>query len=282
MGHTAIEGRAKMNLNSLISTYLDSVYGTIKPITLEGYESVLSVVKNTLGGKQDCFLTQQQINDYVSTGRKQGAGRGIIKELVVLRNALHYMGEEVHWKIPRTLTRLPKRESYTPTPAEVRIILRTLEPRIALGASLALYAGLRDSECTRIPWSCYDATQGILSVPGAIRKTGTDNVLPVVKSLEWALTPIRDGRIVPVYKGQVESELKKVSRRMGIPLLRGYQPFRRVLCTLAEDAGWGQDSIALITGHSRTSMVSRYSPSSGRLELKRKILEDVERILNTA
>ena len=82
--------------------------------------------------------------------------------------------------------------------------------------------------------------------------------------------------MVPMYRGQVESELKKVSRSNGLPLIRGFQVFRRVLCTVAEDAGWGQDSIALITGHSRTSMVSRYTQSSGRMELKRKILEDVE------
>ena len=50
-----------------------------------------------------------------------------------------------------------------------------------------------------------------------------------------------------------------------------------MLCSLAEDAGYPLDTIALVTGHARSSVVSRYSAASGHMDLKRKILEDVER-----
>ncbi len=267
-------------LSDLIGVYLTGVEGTIKNISFSGYETALSTVQATLGPCHVRTINQRVINDYVSARRKHGAGRGIIKELTVLRNACSYAGLPSNWTIPKTLTRLPKRDSYTPTCGEVRTILSNTHPIVRRGALLAIYGGLRDTECHRIGWDAYDVRGGILCVPGAIRKTGHDNTLPVVQSLASNLSPVEDGKMVPMYRGQVESELKKSSRRAGLPLVRGFQVFRRVLCTVAEDAGWGQDSIALITGHARTSMVSRYSSSNGRMELKRKILEGVERRLN--
>ncbi|MCK5018324.1 MAG: hypothetical protein KAS32_14800 [Candidatus Peribacteraceae bacterium] len=272
-----------MNLGDLIETYIEGVRGDVKPITLDSYRRLLSPILNHFGPPHSFYFNQFEIDQYVQKRRTYGAGRTIIKELSVLRYALAFVYTDADWIIPKKLYRIPKKESYVPTVAEYKKLVAALSPNAALAVSMALLAGLRDEEVYRVRWEHYSPSERLLSIPASIRKTNKGNVVPVVDTLEFLLGAASPGArrstIIPCCKTVINPELVRVSSEVGIPKWAGLQPARRLFCTLAEDAGWGSDQIALITGHVRTSMVSRYSAANGRLELKRQILEDVERMV---
>jgi hypothetical protein len=158
---------------------------------------------------------------------------------------------------------------------------------------MALFAGLRDAEVYRVGWECYSQSEGILSVPAAIRKNKVGNVVPVVNTLKKGIDELNGftyssasslggigstpatGTIIPCSPSIVRAELRKVTHGKWT----GLQPARRLLVTVAESAGYTSEQISMVTGHARTSMVSRYSHGAEQLELKRRILEDVERRL---
>lgn len=209
-------------------------------------------------------------------------GRGVIKELSYFKSALKYCGMQTDWEIPKRLHRIPKREHHVPSENEIRIMLDDLMPESRLSLLLALLAGLRNEEVYRVGSEHYSQSEGILSIPGSIRKTGTGNVIPVCSMLEDAIMEGASnvGTLVPYSRSVVEHDLKVTCNKLGIAPWYGLQPARRSLVTFAEDAGFAQDSIALVTGHSRRSMVSRYSSGVGRLDLKKTIIESVERRIN--
>jgi integrase len=199
------------------------------------------------------------------------------------------------WTIPKKLHRIPKKESYVPTCTDFRRLTDSLGQNASLAVHMALLAGLRDAEVYRVRWEHYhpvlastvDSVVGLLSIPAEIRKNNQGNVVPVVSLLGNMLDTyskkernvLPEGTIIPVSKSEIGRELKYVSTTVGIRPWFGLQPARRMLCSLAEDAGYPLDSIALVTGHSRGSMVSRYSAASGHMDLKKEILEAVERRL---
>jgi integrase len=265
----------------LVDYYLESVRGRVKPITLDGYQRLLSTLLSRLGPAHSLFFNQYEIDEYCKLRQIEGAGRTIIKELNALRYALDEFHLPIEWRVPRHLSRLPKRESHVPTAAEYRKLMQSLPPTASLAASMAVFAGLRDSEVPRIGWDAYKPAESLLCVPAAIRKTNVGNVVPVVENLRGRFdaalsSPHSNGTIIPDSPSVIRAELQKASRHAGIKPWSGLQPARRLLVTLAEDAGYGSDQISLVTGHARTSMASRYTSTQGRLELKRRILEDVE------
>jgi len=268
-------------LEDVITTYLEGIAGTVKSITHEGYDRTLRNLSSTLGSKQSPLFTQQAINMYVAQRMKEGAGRGIAKDLSCLRSALAFSGIQPIWNIPHRLSKIPKKQSYVPQPDEVKALLDGLDYIDSqAGLLLALLAGLRDEEVYRIRYDMIDTEGGILSIPGAIRKTGVDTVVPICNTLHDVIEDSgaikADDLIIELSKSVIRSDLLATSTRLGIHPWYGFQPARRCLVTWAEDAGFSQDSIALVTGHARSSMVSSYSTSNGRLDLKEKIIEAVE------
>lgn len=212
----------------------------------------------------------------------------IIKELSCLRAALLYVNVVPEWRIPKKLHRIPKKESYVPTVQEFRKLVDSLPRDASLAVHMALLAGLRDEEVYRVTWDCYTPLEGTLRIPQEIRKTSISNLVPVVETLKIALdTQFKEGYALPTATGTIiyptrraiSADLVRVSNEVGIRTWYGLQPARRLLCTLAEDCGYSQDTISLVTGHKRNSVVSRYSAASGHMELKREILENVERRL---
>jgi len=152
-----------------------------------------------------------------------------------------------------------------------------------LGLLLALLAGLRDAEVYRVEREHYSPADGTLSIPAEIRKNGVGNIVPVVASLGGAIGgPGKypgGSTIITPSQSVVRLELRNATKGFDNSW-SGFQPARRALVTWAEDAGFTQDTIALVTGHARTDIVSRYSAEYGRLELKQAVIESVERRLN--
>lgn len=262
------------NLGELVEQYLEMA--DVKPVTRDCYDTLLTTVLKHFGHLHHPFLTQKEIDWYVDCRKLTGAGRSIIKELSCLRWALARFNIIPGWSIPRHLHRIPKKESYVPTVADFHALSTELPPEGTRALRMALYAGLRDQEVYRVGWECYTPSEAILRIPACIRKTNNGNVVPVVYSLSSRLFPTQStGNIVSQSQSVIKCDLRAASRRAAIKTWFGLQPARRLFCTLAEDE-FSQDTIALITGHARQSMVSRYSGSTGRLELKRKVLEYVE------
>jgi integrase len=154
--------------------------------------------------------------------------------------------------------------------------VRDLSPETRSGLLLALLAGLRDAEVYRVEVDHYSQADGTLRIPAEIRKNAVGNVVPVVGQLAdcVAIAPV-----ITCSPSVVRLELRNHTAGFDHPW-SGFQPARRALVTWAEDAGFTQDTIALVTGHARTDIVSRYSAEYGRLELKRAVIESVERRLN--
>ena len=267
-------------LEDVITTYLEGIAGTVKSITHEGYDRTLRNLSSTLGSKQSPLFTQQAINMYVAQRMKEGAGRGIAKDLSCLRSALAFSGIQPIWNIPHRLSKIPKKQSYVPQPDEVKALLGDVDyVDSTTGLLLALLAGLRDEEIYRVTWDMFDDEGMTLKIPGAIRKTGIDSVVPVCNMLheQLILDSCRPGgNVIQLCRSTIRNDLMTATKRLDIHPWYGFQPARRCLVTWAEDAGFSQDSIALVTGHARSSMVSSYSTSNGRLDLKEKIIEAVE------
>jgi len=265
-------------LGELVTSYLERVQGDVKPVTLDGYSRLLSAVLASLGPSHSLFINQFEIDEYVRNRMQGGAGRGIIAELNVLRYALHEHHIQIEWNVPRKLHRIPKQQRYVPSALEYLTLLGKIGPESRLAANLALYAGLRTEEVFRLQNGCYDTIRGIVTIPASIRKNKVENVLPVVNTLKKDLSSLVNlgstpatGSII-LCPASVRSEL----RRKSAGKICGLQPFRRLLVCTAESIGYDSDTISLVTGHARTKMVSRYSHGAEQLELKRRILEDVE------
>ena len=267
------------NLEELVNTYLESVRSRVKSITLDGYFRLLSKPLKHFGQTHSLHLNQFEIDKYAQLRQIEGAGRTIIKELNALRYALEELHLPIEWHVPRHLGRLPKKESYVPTCTDFHKLTDSLGQNARLAVLMAALAGLRNEEVYRVKWKHYSQAERLLSVPAEIRKTNQSNLVPVVDTLDRVLRREMKaiGTIIPVSKSVIRGDLQRVSKQAGIHVWTGLQPARRLLVTLAEDAGYGSDQIALVTGHARTSMPSRYSSANGRLDLKRQILEDVER-----
>ena len=262
-------------LGEVVGRYLEVV--DVKPVTRDCYDALTTTALKHFGHLHHPFLTQQEIDQYISQRRDDGAGRSIIKELSCLRWALIRFNIIPEWSIPKHLHRIPKKESYVPTVDDYHRLSSELPPEGTRALRMALYAGLRDQEVYRVGWECYAPLEGILRIPAGVRKTNSSNVVPVVYSLSSRLSPPQlTGKIVSQSQSVIKGALRGASRRAGIRPWFGLQPARRLFVTLAEDGGYSQDTIALITGHSRQSMVSRYSGGTGRLELKRKVIKYVE------
>lgn len=266
--------------STLLATITDYLKGVthVKPITLHGYGILLRPPLDVFGPDHLPMISQQEVNDYTATRRKQGAGRTIIKELKQLRYAQVYSGIDATWSIPRSLSHIPRQERYTPTPDVMRRLLPELSQNCRLAVLLASLAGLRPKEVLRVTHEDYDRLRAVLTIQQAIRKCGGSNAVPVCTILAQSITD-GSGPLVTGTSKDIDNELYRVSKRMKMPHIRGLQAFRRFLVSQAEDAGYYFEQIALVTGHTRSSMASRYSNPNGHMELKRKIIEDVERTL---
>ena len=268
-------------LGELVTSYLERVQGDVKPVTLDGYSRLLSTVLASFGPSHSLFVNQFEIDEYVRNKVQGGAGRGIIAELNVLRYAFNEHHIPIEWSVPKKLYRIPKKQRYIPSTEEYQKLIHSVSPESRLAASMAVFAGLRDQEVFRVGWEHWNDSRGLLVVPASIRKNKVENVLPVVNTLKKDLSSLVNlgstpatGSII-LCPASVRSEL----RRKSAGKICGLQPFRRLLVVTAESAGYDSDTISLVTGHARTKMVSRYSHGAEQLELKRQILEDVERRL---
>ena len=281
-GHTIPPSKTNQSqLTIVCEEYLNSTTH-LQPATLEQYKRCLG---NIIGSASiSCvaglLIPQTNINQYADERKAEGAGRTIAKELGILRQALRHAGVTPAWSIPRWISRLTPLERPVPATREVQVLLGRLGPGAKLGVLLALLAGIRNEEAFRVTWDMIHLEDNLINIPARIRKVGPGNTVPLSGMLKDSLIgePVGYEPIINVSKSMVLADLRRCSRDLRTTWY-GLQPARRCLVTWAEDAGHSQDTISLVTGHARTSMVSRYSSGAGRLDLKRTVIEDVERRL---
>ena len=266
-------------IQEIVELFLEAKKASVTSDTHEYYARLLSMAKDRF---HSVVLTQRDINEYVAQRATEGARRTIAKELSCLRMALRFCGIVPNWDTPKSVHAIPKKSHWVASPLEVQTLLSGLSPDARLALFLALLAGLRDAEVYRVRVEDYKQSEGILVLPGSIRKTGIGNMVPVVELLRGSIGGSghhpEGTTIVQASPSSVRLELKNASRQLD-HLWSGLQPARRCLVTWAEDAGFTMDTIALVTGHARGSMTSRYSSEYGRLDIKRRVLESVERRL---
>jgi len=267
-------------LGELVESYLERVQSDVKSITLTGYSRLLSPVLSSLGPSHSLLINQHEVDQYVRDRQAKGAGRGIIAELNTLRYAFNEHHIPIEWDVPRKLHRIPKKQRHVPDVQEYKHLLCGIGLESRLAVSLALLAGLRDQEAYRIGWDNWNGSEGILVIPAAIRKNKVENVLPVVNTLQKELASLSGMRSTATAGSTIislsPSVIRQELRRGSGGKWSGLQPARRLLVTTAESAGYDSDTISLVTGHARSKTVSRYSHGAEQLELKRRILEDVE------
>lgn len=268
-------------IDAVVEEYLNSTTH-VRDTTFEQYRRCLGNIVNSHALKcvEGLLVPQLAINQYAEERKEQGAGRTIAKELGIFKQALRHAGVYPLWTIPRWIHRLRPLERSVPSPSELLVLTTRLIPEAKLGVFLSLLAGVRNEEAFRVTWEMVDFDSRVIKLPAHIRKCGPSNTLPLSDTLSDALMEGEPGTgdepVINVSKSVVLANLRRCSSDLETTWY-GYQPARRCLVTWAEDAGYTQDTISLVTGHARTSMVSRYSSGNGRLELKRKVIEDVER-----
>lgn len=273
--------KGQIKIETLVDDYLKGVEH-VKDITLESYRGLLRPVVDHFGQDRPINITQLEINDYVRKRRREGAGRVIAKELGRLRSAFVMQNIQIGWTIPRSLSAIQKKDRYTPTSAEVKDILSRVPSATRVAILLCALAGFRPKEAFRAEH------RDIMTIPGKSglliynrsRKTGVKTICPACSMLIAGIAqhetfPYRDIPIIEASESAVNTAVRTASGGK----IRGLQAFRRYLVTTAEDAGFAFDQIALVTGHKRSSMTSRYSSPHGHMDLKLKIIESVERSL---
>ena len=89
------------------------------------------------------------------------------------------------------------------TPAEARALLRACDPVIVPAVAIAMFAGLRHAEITRLTWDKVNVARGYIEVSAVHAKTGHRRLVAIPPNLKaWLVEHGRDGD-GPVYPGGV-------------------------------------------------------------------------------
>jgi integrase len=175
-------------------------------------------------------------------------------------------------KVP--LIRRPRSEAAANRPwtdHELEVVLAragVLRPAVALGA----FAGLREGDALRMPWSCFNGD--VLEWVQA--KTGDKNWVPAHERLRAILeeTPRRSPVIVigvhgrPFTGSGFRASFFKLLRRLQAEGKIGdgltFHGLRHTAATRLAEAGADTQTIMAITGHKTEAMVSHYTKAADR------------------
>ena len=152
-------------------------------------------------------------------------------------------------------------------PAELEAVMAALPVEMKTAIALGAYAGMRQGDVLRLPWSAYDGT----AISYRQRKTGEEVWLPAHRDLRAILdsTPRRGPIIVTGVKGRPPTEngfrarlfdiIRRLEREQKVSEGLTFHGLRHTAATALAEAGSSTREIMAITGHRTEAMVATYT-----------------------
>jgi integrase len=188
-------------------------------------------------------------------------------------------------KIPRPKDMPPPNRPWKP--AELAVVLAAARPGIKAAVALGAYAGLREGDVVRCPWTHYNGTE----IEGRQGKTGDLVWMPAHRELRAILdaTPRLAVQIVTGERGLPFKEngfrtmffrlVRELERAGAVGRGLTFHGLRHTIATrIAEVEGTADRDIMAVTGHRSTSSVKPYIESADRRRRARATIEKLERI----
>jgi integrase len=239
------------------------------PETVAYYDKIGRHLIRELGEEHPYDLAPYEVDGYVDRRLAGKAGQAaVMKELAAYKAMLRAAELPVGWRAPQL--RPVHRHKRLPTDDEIARVLDASPSRVRRALLIGLLTGIRASEILALDWKDVDLPAGTLRV--TLKKVAWENVLPLVRTLARELAGGGIGPVIGLTKNQVAHTL----RGIGSPFL-GLGITRHLVVTAVMDAGYTEGQVALLTGHVAGVTRRHYAHSSGSLEVKRAMLEVVEK-----
>jgi integrase len=250
-------------LSLLIDQYIgDAAIRGLAESTLTDYRAVGKRLINHLGKRHSPLFEQSEIMEYVKARRGDGAGAPLItKELKMLGTFLkNTVGiSYLVWSIPRLVDATENAPKPIPSDEEVAGVYKALEsrPDVQRAFLLGLLTALRPSDVCSLDSG--DRTNGVITV-GMQKRRGQPVAVPLVKTLTDALKDV-EGKLAPSV-----SAVKMVLQRRKTGW-NGFGHLRPVAATWASEAGFSDEDIDALLGHSAWTLARKSYIRSPKLVL---------------
>lgn len=136
------EKASPMTVGEAILKYIDIKEPVLSPSTIRAYRRYLphyAAVENIRLDQLTDAITQEWVSDLVRSGMSPKYVRNVFG---LLSSSVRIFGRQIRATLPKN----PRRESYTPTNAEVQAILPYLDDEMQIAVMLAAYCSLRRGE----------------------------------------------------------------------------------------------------------------------------------------
>ena len=209
------------------------------------------------------------------------------KEVNFVRYVQEFLGIPVNWVAPRHyFSRSGKRVSYVPTDAEFVALWNECDKQCRALIAACIFGGLRKSEVSRMKRGFVDEANGVLNIPGEVRKTSRPNRLPLSSVLYGSLQragclswrPAEEPLFRFLGKDLPTHRIRTAAKRAGIARsMKGFQVFRRLLLRWLTELGYAEAERSMITGHVPVNSASVYADNpEGYMEIKTNMLLALE------
>jgi integrase len=299
---SAVDQR-KERLRTIADTahrYLAS-YALRQPKSLRFAQTAVGHVVALLGSKRAVEINADTTKDYQDSRlREKAAHKSINEEVGFLLRMLGTAGDAIRLELRRQKKlRLPVQEqpgkafNVTDKDGMMAQAARSRSPLILPALTLALNAGMRDSEMRHCRWNQIDFAKMILTVGDSKSPAGTGRTIPLnseimdalVKHARWYVQ--RFGELRPEWfvfprgrgtKMDPSRPVRSLKTAWGNVLKRSnvtgrWHDTRHTLITELAESGAGDQTIMDIAGHVSRQMLARYSHI--RTQAKRAALETV-------
>lgn len=273
LGLVSVE--AQETLGTIIDRYIkDGEARGLSAWTIQDYKAIGKRLKAFFGARHHPRITQDEIAGYVRHRRATGVTtRTVHKELVVLSSFIRgTVGVSyLTWSIPKLVAPDQNAPTSIPTDKELVTVYHTLAPRpdIQRAFLLGLLTGLRTGDVHRL--NSQDITKGVI-ISGMRKRRGQPITIPLVKTLQAALEGV-EGSLTCSTNG-TKMYLQRHTDWNGLGHLRA------VCATWASQAGFGDEDVSILLGHSRWSVARKHYIRAQTVDpfvaLRKKMLVKVE------
>lgn len=290
-------------LEDVMWVWLASMVNTIKPSTLQKYESVIrNHIVNGLGNLQLRFISSQTIDQFATEklhGQHKLSPKTVNDILTIIGMGMSFAEQEFGYIKPQIRrVKEERKEMRVLSCTEQKILEKYLLSDLdlyKLGVIVTLYSGLRIGELCALHWD--DVRDGRIYVTKSYRriKSGSTTILevtspktaasvrviPIPSSVQAIIEPFRStGPIMTTRNGkQVEPRLMqtkfhKYLSDSGIDSAN-YHALRHTFATRCIEAGFDVKTLSEILGHTDVkTTLNRYVHSS--YELKQSNMEKLK------
>jgi hypothetical protein len=265
-------------LDSLTTRYIDDaqVRG-LSDVTLTDYKAVAKRLVTHFGKRHHPRIQQHEVLQYVKARRQAGAGARLIsRELKLLQTFIkNTIGVSfLTWSVPK----LVQDNAQKPNRSDSEIVdayrIMGDRPDVQRAILTALLTALRPSDVHGL--SSSDLVDGVLLV-GMRKRRGSPIAIPVVPTLAAAFDGIT-GQLV------ASANATKGAFQRSLIGWHGVGHLRATAATWASEAGFSDEEVDVLLGHSQWTLARRHYIRSTRLvladpdlELRKKMLEAVEK-----